>query len=389
MATDSPDPSGVGRHMLTLARALPDGWRARVVFPDHEAGRALAAQGRGLGVVAATVADGRWRHALTGADIVHVHAGIGWEGHGLAGEATAPVVRTEHLPWLITCPGQREDYARMVATLDAVITVSLAAADSWRPVLETMRGPRLPMACIPNGIDAGPPPHRPDRAPDSPDKPPTILCVARFTPQKNHRTLIAAMARLAGTHPHARLRLAGGGPGQDRIRARAARHGLAVDFLGPRDDVPALMADADLLVLPSTFEGLPLVVLEAMAHGLPVVATRIGGVTEALGPDHPWLVPPADPRALAQTLASAIDDAAARAATALSQRARYDALYTATRMGEDTARLYAAVLRGQRQRTSGHDHDTSGLHRRGGHRPPAFRRPGTDARRADRGGGRP
>ena len=102
MATDSPDPSGVGRHMLTLARALPDGWRARVVFPDHEAGRALAAQGRGLGVVAATVADGRWRHALTGADIVHVHAGIGWEGHGLAGEASAPVVRTEHLPWLIT-----------------------------------------------------------------------------------------------------------------------------------------------------------------------------------------------------------------------------------------------------------------------------------------------
>ena len=386
MATDSPDPSGVGRHMLTLARALPPGWRARLVFPDHDAGRSLAAEGSRLGVAAETAAGGRWRHALAGADLVHVHAGIGWEGHGLAGVTDAPVVRTEHLPWLITCPQQRADYARMVARLDAVITVSRAAADSWRPVLATMGGPRVPMACIPNGIEAGPGADRPARRKDAPQ---TILCVARFTPQKNHRTLITAMARLARTHPHARLRLVGGGPEQGRIRARAARHGLDVDFLGPRDDVPALMAEADLLALPSSFEGLPLVVLEAMAHGLPVIATRIGGVTEALGTDHPWLVPPADPRALARALAAAIDDAAARAATALSQRARYDAFYTATRMGEDTAQLYAAVLRGQRQRTSGHDHDTSGLHRRGGHRPPAFRRPGTDARRADRGGGRP
>ena len=103
------------------------------------------------------------------------------------------------------------------------------------------------------------------------------------------------------------------------IRARVARLGLGgVDFLGPRDDVPALMAAADLLVLPSDFEGLPLVVLEAMAARLPVVATRIGGVVEALGPDHPWLVPPGDARALAAALAAALDDPAARAATAAS-----------------------------------------------------------------------
>lgn len=385
MATDSPDPSGVGRHMLTLARALPKGWRARLVFPDHDAGRGLAAEGRRAGLSAATAPAGGWRHAMAGADLVHVHAGIGWEGHGLAAETTAPVVRTEHLPWLITCPHQRHDYARMVARLDAVITVSRAAADSWRPVLAAIGGPRVPMACIPNGIEAMAGPRRPDRD----DAAATILCVARFTPQKNHRTLIAAMARLARSHPGPRLQLVGGGPGQDRIRARAARYGLSPEFLGPRDDVPALMAGADLLVLPSAFEGLPLVVLEAMAHGLPVVATRIGGVTEALGPDHPWLVPPGDPRALAAALADALGDANGRAATALSQRARYDAFYTATRMGEDTARLYAAVLRGQRQRTTSHDHDTPGLHRRGGHRPPAFRRPGADARRADRGNCRP
>src|SRR5699024_10991348 len=112
-----------------------------------------------------------------------------------------------------------------------------------------------------------------------------LLCVARFTPQKNHRTLVGAMARLVRSHPGARLRLVGTGPEEAAIRARVARLGLdCVDFLGARDDVPDLMAAADLVVLPSAFEGLPLVVLEAMAIGTPVVATRIGGVIEALGP---------------------------------------------------------------------------------------------------------
>ena len=119
-----------------------------------------------------------------------------------------------------------------------------------------------------------------------------------------------------------------------------------VAFLGRRDDVPALMAGADLLALPSAFEGLPLVVLEAMAVGLPVVASRIGGVTEALGPDHPWLVPPGDRRALAAVLARALDDAEARAAVARAQRGRYDDFYGAARMGADTARIYEAALRG-------------------------------------------
>ncbi|HRO13731.1 MAG TPA: glycosyltransferase family 4 protein, partial [Paracoccus sp. (in: a-proteobacteria)] len=282
LATDSPEPSGVGRHMLTLAAALPGGWRARLAFPAHAAGRALAAEAQARGLQAMVAGKG-WDAALDGADLVHVHAGIGWEGHTLVEMARArrlPVARTEHLPWLITDPGQRDDYAAMVADVDAVITVSRAAAHSWRPVLAGMGGPRLPMACIPNGVDV-------PALPRSPSVQPTILCVARFTPQKNHRVLIGAMARLARTHPNARLLLAGTGPEEAAVRARVARLGLTnVEFLGNRDDVPALMAQADAVVLPSVFEGLPLVVLESMALGAPVVATRIGGVVEALGPDH-------------------------------------------------------------------------------------------------------
>ncbi|WP_299363173.1 glycosyltransferase [uncultured Paracoccus sp.] len=348
LATDSPEPSGVGRHMLTLAAALetalPSGWQVRLLFPDHPAGRSLVTEARQRGLAACAVPRDGWPAALRKADLVHVHAGIGWEGHGLVAAARAGgarVIRTEHLPWLITCPAQRAEYAAMAAGVDAVIAVSRAAANSWRAALADLPPPRPPVVCIPNGVAAVPRPRQPTGRP-------TILCVARFTPQKNHAVLIGAMARLARSHPDARLQLVGTGPGEAAIRARIDRLGLRnVDLLGHRDDVPDLMAAADLLVLPSAFEGLPLVVLEAMAAGLPVVATRIGGVVEALGPDHPWLVPPGDRLALASAMADALDDRASRTRTAAAQRARFDDHYTATRMGNDTARLYTAVLSGR------------------------------------------
>ena len=349
LVTDSPDPSGVGAHMLTLAAALPPPWRARLLFPDHGAGRDFAARAGTRGLSAATVPEDGWEMALAGAGLVHVHAGIGWEGHGLvraAHAAGARVVRTEHLPWLVTDPSQRAEYEDAARLVDAVIAVSRASAHSWRPVIDGMPGPRLPLACVPNGVEALAPTLAP--MPLAKRKGDTILCVARFTPQKNHAVLLGAMARLARVRPGAVLLLVGEGPEEDRMRRRAARLGLAdrVRFLGRRDDVPALMTEADLLVLPSAFEGLPLVVLEAMAAGLPVVASRIGGVVEALGPEHPWLVPPGDRRTLASALSDALGDGPARAEAARRQRERYHGFYGAGRMGADTARIYAAALRG-------------------------------------------
>ena len=97
--------------------------------------------------------------------------------------------------------------------------------------------------------------------------------------------------------------LVGDGPERAACEAQVARAALeGVLFLGLRDDVGDLLAAADLLVLPSLFEGLPLVVLEAMAVGLPVVATRIGGTVEALGAEHPFLCEPGDPDDLARAL---------------------------------------------------------------------------------------
>lgn len=352
LATDSPEPSGVGEHMLTLAAELAGAADVTLAFADHKAGRQLTGRARGSGLRARTVAAGGWPTLIAACapDLVHVHAGIGWEGHGLtaaAAAAGAAVVRTEHLPWLLTNPAQIAEYADASRRVDAVIAVSRAACLSWRRALARMPGPRLPLACVPNGIAALPPrPRGTDGA--------TILCVARFTPQKMHGTLLTALARLRRHRPDARLRLVGNGPLEARLRRQAERLGIgdAVEFLGRRDDVPALMAAADVLALPSAFEGLPLVALEAMAAHLPVVATRIGGTLEALGDDHPWLVPQGNARALAAALAEALAEPERATQVAASQHARWRRHFTAARMAADTTRIYRAALKRRRNEGS-------------------------------------
>ncbi len=355
LATDSPDPSGVGVHMLTLAAALPDPWRPRLCFAANPSAARFVQRARDSGldarivearivearIVEARIVEARivedWDAAFAGADLVHVHAGIAWEGHELvraARTAGAKVVRTEHLPMVVTDADQLRAYSDMLRDVDAVIAVSRASALGWQRAIGV--GPSV--TCIPNGVvDPGL-----RRGSDDPGRPATLLCVARFTAQKNHDVLIDAMALMAAGDPHTRLILVGDGPEAAQIRARVEAAGLGdrVTFAGPCDDVPGRMAQADLLVLASAFEGLPLVVLEAMAAGLPVVATRIGGVVEALGPDHPWLVPPGDAPALATALTAALRDQDARTRAAGLQRQRYDASYSAVRMGADTARLY-------------------------------------------------
>lgn len=342
LLTDSPEPSGVGEHMLTLAAALPPGM-ARLAFPDHAAGRALAARARAVGLSAQVFDPGDAR-ALVAASperIVHIHAGIGWEGLELVA-ATGPdraVIRTEHLPWLMTDPGQIADYARASAGMDAVIAVSEGAAAGWRAALARL-GCAAPVHAVPNGTAA---PALWHRGGDGLG----LLCVGRFAPQKLHRTLLTALARLRRRGIAARLDLVGEGPGAARLRRWTARLGLgdAVRFLGRRDDVPALMAGADLLVLPSGFEGLPLVLLEAMSIGLPVVATDVTGSAEALGPDHPWLVPPRRSRALADAIAQGLTDAAARDRAARASHHRWSERFAAGRMAADTVQVYRRVLR--------------------------------------------
>lgn len=348
LATDSVEPSGMGEHMLALAGVLGPGVEAVLALPSAASVADLARRASlaGLRVRRFEPEGGGLEAWLRGArpDLVHVHAGIGWEGHRLVRDAAAcglPVIRTEHLPYLLTDPDQIEDHRRMLGEVARLVTVSDAAARSF---LEAGVAPSV-LATIRNGII--PKPAREPRAKtletlDLAGDAPVFLTVARMTGQKGHDVLLEAFRRLLDGEPGAALLLAGEGPERSRLERLAEELGIAgaVRFLGQRDDVPDLMAAADFLVLPSLFEGLPLVLLEAMAARLPVIATRAVGSLEATGAGHPFLAEAGDARSLLAAMRAALADRAlgARATEALHRR--FLGAFHADRMGAETRALY-------------------------------------------------
>ena len=147
--------------------------------------------------------------------------------------------------------------------------------------------------------------------------------------------------------PDAHFVWAGDGPLWDGVRQETERRGLAphLHLAGRRSDVPALMAAADLFALPSRFEGLPLVVLEALAAGLPVIGTRVVGTEEAvLHGETGLLVPPEHPAALADALIGALRGPGRLRRWSAAARRDYQARWTARRMADDTAAVYDALL---------------------------------------------
>lgn len=164
---------------------------------------------------------------------------------------------------------------------------------------------------IRNGVALGPPP---PRRPKRPGAPVELLSVGRLRAPKDFTTLVRAVAALAPGS--VRLRIAGDGPDRAEVADEVAQLGLdgAVELLGARDDVADLLAGADAFVLSTDSEGLPMSVLEAMAAGLPVVASAVGGVPELVRDGETGaLVPPRDPNALAAAIAGLAADADLRA----------------------------------------------------------------------------
>ncbi len=153
---------------------------------------------------------------------------------------------------------------------------------------------------------------------------PVVFACGRLAAQKGFGTLLDAAGRLRGCDPQPLVAVAGCGPLHTELARRIDTERLPLRLLGQRDDVPALLAAADVFVLPSLWEGQPLILQEALRACLPIVATRTGGIPDLTGQDAALLVPPGDPERLAAAVLRVLAEPglAKQLSAAAAERAR-------------------------------------------------------------------
>jgi len=258
------------------------------------------------------------------------------------------------IPHLITMHGGRyyADRLRRRLALRAAVAVSAhtvaVSAPLARHIAADLRMPIAKIRTVPNGVPYAPPARvtlRNELRLAGRDR--LLVAVGNLYPVKGHRHLIDAVSLLADRYPDLHVAISGRGELEAELRARARDLNLErrVHLLGLRADVGAILAAADVFVLPSLSEGLPLALLEAMFAGCPIVASNVGEVPRALGGGQAGLlVEPANPQALAAALERLLRDPheARRLGDRAAAHARAE--YDLARMVDRYADLYKAAL---------------------------------------------
>ncbi|SIO85971.1 glycosyltransferase family 4 protein [Nocardiopsis sp. JB363] len=345
---------GVGRHVRSLGEGLlRRGHRVAVVGPP-EVEREFGFAEAGMRFSPVRVGRGpswsdpgavlRLRALLGGADVVHAHGLRAGAMCALAG--ARPLVVTAHnappraegplaaaYPALERIVALRADVAlgvsgdlverlRAAGAGDARMAV-VAAPDTGRALKgrEETRG------------DLAVPPERP-----------LLLTVARLAEQKGLDTLLEAAPAIADRVPEPVVAIAGDGPLWGELHDMAAEMDTDVRMLGRRGDVADLLAAADVFCLTSRWEGPSLVIMEALRAGLPVVATRVGGIPD-LYAGTVLMVPPGEPEAFAAAVGRVIDDPGLAADLRARSRETARALPTEDDAVESVCSIYKAVAR--------------------------------------------
>jgi glycosyltransferase involved in cell wall biosynthesis len=287
-------------------------------------------------------------------DLLHVHHVWPAADRYLPLLARAAGVRrlvvTEHLTGQAHSPAQRVLKRDELSRADAVTAVTGAIVDTL--VRDYGIEPSR-VQVIPNGADPPDVEREAEAAKrwrerflPTPVRPLWVVA-GRLEEQKGHDVLFEALERLVAKGLDFRLVVAGDGSRRSWLEQQALSRGLVprVQFVGQLDDVGGLLAAADAVLLPSRWEGLPLVLLEAMVRGRPIVASAVGGVPDAIEDGvHGTLVPPGDPEALARALEQLhrSADRAWRLGSAAARRARER--FTWRAMVDDFEAVYDEVL---------------------------------------------
>jgi glycosyltransferase involved in cell wall biosynthesis len=278
------------------------------------------------------------------------HAHLNWPlacKFGLAAAAVRRVPAIVATVHLVPDDLMNRNVRAQVRAVGATVHRYLAVANHVRDRLAALGLPGRKLRVVRNGIDTAEllRPANPElriRLSGAPQRP-VILTVARLARQKGIDVLLSAASQV----PDAVFLIAGEGPERTALEGRAAALGLgnSVRFLGAAHNVPDLLAACDVFVLPSLAEGLPLSVLEAMAAGKPIVATRIAGTDEAVADGTTGvLVPPRDPDALAMAIRSLLADPDRASRLARAGQERVQSEFPVGRTVAAVAAQYEEVL---------------------------------------------
>jgi glycosyltransferase involved in cell wall biosynthesis len=284
-------------------------------------------------------------------DLIHAHsskAGAVARISRLAGVGV-PVLYTPHgyaFAGFFEHELERRAYREVERSLASLTSRVVAVCDAEAALARTVTPPRR-IRVVHNGIDAPPDGAADPRLVELRRDGPLIAVLTQLRPGKGLETLIDALPHVLARHPAARVALAGDGPERSGLAERARAAGVidAVTFLGEHPDPIAVLRGADIFLLTSWAESFPYVILEAMAVGLPIVSSDVGGVAEALTDGVTGLLVPArDPGATAAALNRLLADEQLRIRLGTAAHRSVSTRFTRTAMVAGMSAVYRELL---------------------------------------------
>jgi len=355
-------PGGAERMMVLLAAGLGPEYRSEAaLIRDTWLGSALRSRGVPVtmlqnrsGSFLATLRDVLQLIRKKGVSILHTHEffmnSVGLAASRLSG---IPLVATVHGKSYYADRRRRRVAYRLVGRLASQMVA--VSEDVKRFLIERVAVSPRRIQVVPNGVPLDQVPSREKilSLRDELRLPPqsrVVGTVGSLYPVKGHAHLIAAAPHVLAQSPHVIFLIVGRGGLREELEAQARRLGVApcFRFLGHRDDVTDILSVCDIFALPSLSEGMPLALLEAMAAGVPAVATRVGGVAEVLADRKSGLlVPPGDSQALAKGIITLLEDRSLARRIGESAREVVAGRFSLNEMVRAYRGIYERLIRGQ------------------------------------------